>query len=233
MIIRRGITHEEGIVEGQTDKRTLEKIFKKIYRNNNIHYEVTDGDITTNDKININNVENEIFNLINAYLKDQKLKVSDVWQIVHIFDMDGAYIPDDNIIEGSSSKFVYSTTNISCNNIEKVKERNSKKRTIMDYLLKVSTIRNIPYKCYYLSSNLEHALYDKLNLSEEEKRDYADDFYDMFLDKEILFVEFLNKVVVNGVPDSFPSSWRYIKEELHSLERHTNLNLYFKENPIL
>ncbi len=190
-------------------------------------------DITTNDKININNVENEIFNLINAYLKDQKLKVSDVWQIVHIFDMDGAYIPDDNIIEGSSSKFVYSTTNISCNNIEKVKERNSKKRTIMDYLLKVSTIRNIPYKCYYLSSNLEHALYDKLNLSEEEKRDYADDFYDMFLDKEILFVEFLNKVVVNGVPDSFPSSWRYIKEELHSLERHTNLNLYFKENPIL
>ncbi|MCI9565564.1 MAG: hypothetical protein HFG30_06105 [Eubacterium sp.] len=221
------------IVEGQTDKRTLEKIFKKIYRNKNIHYEVTDGDITTNDKININNVENEIFNLINAYLKDQKLKVSDVWQIVHIFDMDGAYIPDDNIIEGSSSKFVYSTTNISCNNIEKVKERNSKKRTIMDYLLKVSTIRNIPYKCYYLSSNLEHALYDKLNLSEEEKRDYADDSYDMFLDKEILFVEFLNKVVVNGVPDSFPSSWRYIKEELHSLERHTNLNLYFKENPIL
>ncbi len=221
------------IVEGQTDKRTLEKIFKKIYRNKNIHYEVTDGDITTNDKININNVENEIFNLINAYLKDQKLKVSDVWQIVHIFDMDGAYIPDDNIIEGSSSKFVYSTTNISCNNIEKVKERNSKKRTIMDYLLKVSTIRNIPYKCYYLSSNLEHALYDKLNLSEEEKRDYADNFYDMFLDKEILFVEFLNKVVVNGVPDSFPSSWRYIKEELHSLERHTNLNLYFKENPIL
>lgn len=221
------------IVEGQTDKRTLEKIFKKIYRNKNIHYEVTDGDITTNDKININNVENEIFNLINAYLKDQKLKVSDVWQRVHIFDMDGAYIPDDNIIEGSSSKFVYSTTNISCNNIEKVKERNSKKRTIMDYLLKVSTIRNIPYKCYYLSSNLEHALYDKLNLSEEEKRDYADDSYDMFLDKEILFVEFLNKVVVNGVPDSFPSSWRYIKEELHSLERHTNLNLYFKENPIL
>ena len=178
-------------------------------------------------------LNDEIFNLINAYLKDQKLKVSDVWQIVHIFDMDGAYIPDDNIIEGSSSKFVYSTTNISCNNIEKVKERNSKKRTIMDYLLKVSTIRNIPYKCYYLSSNLEHALYDKLNLSEEEKRDYADNFYDMFLDKEILFVEFLNKVVVNGVPDSFPSSWRYIKEERHSLERHTNLNLYFKENPIL
>ena len=62
------------IVEGQTDKRTLEKIFKKIYRNKNIHYEVTDGDITTNDKININNVENEIFNLINAYLKDQNLR---------------------------------------------------------------------------------------------------------------------------------------------------------------
>ena len=58
------------IVEGQTDKRTLEKIFKKIYRNKNIHYEVTDGDITTNDKININNIENVILNLLYAYLKD-------------------------------------------------------------------------------------------------------------------------------------------------------------------
>lgn len=39
--------------------------------------------------------------------------------------------------------------------------------------------------------------------------------------------------LVNGVPESFPLSWRYIKGGLHSLERHTNLNIYFKENPIL
>lgn len=26
-------------------------------------------------------------------------------------------------------------------------------------------------------------------------------------------------------------SWSYIREELHSLERHTNLHLYFTDNP--
>ena len=221
------------IVEGETDKRSLENIFKKIYRYKNIHYEVTNGDITTDDNINIDNVKNEIYSLISDYLKDQKLKTSDVWQIVHIFDMDGAYIPDSNIVKGDSSQFVYSTTSIRCKSVEKVRKRNMKKRTIMDYLLEQNNIRNISYKCYYLSSNLEHALYDKLNLTDEEKRDYADTFYDLFLNKEELFIDFLQESVVNGVPDSFPGSWKYIKEGLRSLERHTNLNLYFKDNPIL
>jgi len=27
------------------------------------------------------------------------------------------------------------------------------------------------------------------------------------------------------------ASWRFIKEGLHSLERHTNLHIYFEENP--
>lgn len=51
--------------------------------------------------------------------------------------------------------------------------------------------------------------------------------------KELLFIKFLEMEVVNGVPESFPESWRYIRKELHSLQRHTNLNIYFKENPVL
>lgn len=33
------------IVEGGTDKRVLENIFKKIYRHKEIHFEFTHGDI--------------------------------------------------------------------------------------------------------------------------------------------------------------------------------------------
>lgn len=102
----------------------------------------------------------------------------------------------------------------------------------MNYLLTCKAIKDIPYQCFYLSSNLDHALYNKLNLDDEAKAAYAKAFYERFLGKEKYFIDFLNMEVVNGVPESFTASWRYIQEGLHSLERHTNLNLYFKEHPL-
>lgn len=221
------------IVEGATDKRALENIFKKIYRNKDIHFEFTHGDITSDKNIDKNNVEQEIYKFVNIYRKDKKLKISDIWQIVQIFDTDGTYIDDSNIIRGDSTEIVYSEENISCKKIQKVIERNKHKREVMDYLLTCDSIKEIPYKCYYLSSNLEHALYNQLNLSDELKSQYSQAFYEQFMGQEELFIKFLDMEVVNGVPDSFPASWRYIKEGVHSLQRHTNLNIYFKDNPIL
>lgn len=77
-----------------------------------------------------------------------------------------------------------------------------------------------------------HALYNEQNLPEDLKQEYADLFYETFKDAPRTFIEFLKEEVVNEVPNSYPQSWRYIKEELHSLERHTNLNIYFDKNPI-
>ena len=71
-----------------------------------------------------------------------------------------------------------------------------------------------------------------MNLDDEAKAAYADAFYEQFLGNEKFFIDFLNIEVVNGVPESFPASWRYIKEDLHSLERHTNLNIYFMQHPL-
>lgn len=221
------------IVEGATDKKALENIFKKIYRHKEIHFEFTHGDITSDEKINKSNVEAEIYKFVDNYRKDKKLRVSDIWQIVQIFDTDGAYIDGSCIVQGESAEFVYSEEHISCKNIQKVKKRNKHKKELMDYLLTCSGIKGIPYRCYYLSSNLDHALYNKQNLSDGLKRKYAEAFYWQFMGKEHLFIKYLDMEVVNGVPDGFLASWRYIKEDLHSLQRHTNLNIYFKENPIL
>ena len=221
------------IVEGATDKKALENIFKKIYKNKNIHFEFTHGDITSDYNVSITNVESEIYKFVDKYRKDKKLKISDIWQIVQIFDTDGAYIDNSNIIQGDSTEIIYSTEKISCQSTQKVINRNTHKREIMDYLLKCDSIKGIPYRCYYLSSNLDHALYNHINLSEEQKTQFAQAFYEEFIGKETLFVKFLDMEVVNGVPDSFPASWKYIREGVHSLQRHTNLNIYFKENPIL
>lgn len=220
------------IVEGPSDKAALEKIFKKIYkRNKEIDFGFTNGDITSDPTVTIANVENRIYETVQNVIKDKKLKNSDVIQVIQIFDMDGAYIPDLAIIKGTTYAFEYSTTNIRCTYPQRAIERNEGKRKIIDYLLKQTAIKSFPYEMYFMSCNLDHALYNEINLDSELKQEYADEFYEKFMGKEYLFPLFLESDVVNGVPDKLGASWRYIKEDLHSLERHTNLHIYFKTHP--
>lgn len=77
------------IVEGNTDKTALENIFRKIYKNKNINVEVTQGDITSDAAIKDEDLENVIFSLVKNYMDDKKLRKSDIWQIVQVFDTDG------------------------------------------------------------------------------------------------------------------------------------------------
>ncbi|SCW84588.1 hypothetical protein SAMN02910400_02725 [Lachnospiraceae bacterium C10] len=220
------------IVEGASDKSALEKIFKRIYRKDRtIEFRFTDGDISSNPDITVKNVEDRIHQTIKEFLVDRKLKKSDIYLVVQLFDMDGAYIPDSAITLGDTYKFVYSTSGISCNDPHRAIERNKRKRDVMDHLLNCHNIKDYPYEMYFMSCNLDHALYDQINLDKDDKQDYADAFYEKFIDRENMFIHFLETDVVHGVPDSLPASWQYIKKDLHSVERHTNLHIYFKIHP--
>ena len=55
---------------------------------------------------------------------------------------------------------------------------------------------------YFMSCNLDHALYNEINLDKNLKQEYADEFYEKFIGKEYLFPAFLESDVVNGVPDN-------------------------------
>lgn len=220
------------IVEGSSDKSALEKIFKTIYRHNkNIEFRFTTGDISSDPTVTIGNVEDRIYKIIQDFMRDKKLSKSDIFHVVQLFDMDGAYIPDSAIVHAPTYKFTYSLTNISCSYPDRAIERNTLKRNIMDYLLTKHDIEGIPYEMYFVSCNLDHALYNEQNLDDDLKQQYADQFYEKFLGKEHLFPDFLRSEVVNGVPDTPVSSWNYIKADCHSLERHTNLHIYFLNNP--
>ena len=138
---------------------------------------------------------------------------------------------EQNIVNGPTYAFEYSTTNISCTYPQHAIERNKGKRDILEYLLNQTMIKSFPYEMYFMSCNLDHALYNEINLNKDLKQEYADEFYEKFIGKEYLFPAFLESDVVNEVPDNMGASWRYIKEGLHSLERHTNLHIYFKTHP--
>ncbi len=153
------------IVEGKSDKSALEKIFKAIYkRNRNIEFKFAKGDISSDLTTTKSNVEDRIYEIVVGFMKDKKLNKSDIYQIIQIFDMDGAYIPETAIGAGTEHDFVYTTTNILCKDAERVKRRNYQKRAVMDHLLTVREIRGIAYEMYFMSCNLDHALYDVINL---------------------------------------------------------------------
>ncbi len=220
------------IVEGPSDKTALEKIFKKIYRRyRNIDFKFTNGDISSDPEVTINNVEDKIFDVVDKFIKDKKLQKSDIYQVIQIFDIDGTFIPDTAIFVGETYHFVYTTDGIYCKDIEKVKDRNKRKAEIINHLLSVKDIKAIPYEMYFMSCNLDHALYNEQNLDIDKKQAYADAFYERFIGQEEKFIDFLKTDVVNGTPDSLYESWRYIKEDLHSVERHTNLHVYFILHP--
>lgn len=222
------------IVEGKTDKTALEMIFRRLYsKQKEIRFEFMNGDITSNYENNITNVEAKVYEKVDECMKRYKLEKSDIFQVIQIFDTDGAYIPNEAIKQRLVNNFEYTTSNIFAADINKVIERNDRKRELMDFLVAKTAIKDIPYQGYFMSSNLDHALYNKQNLTDEEKIEYSSIFNANFEGKEKLFISFIKTDVANGVPDKYRASWQYIRTDLNSLQRHTNLHVYFLNNPIL
>lgn len=96
-------------------------------------------------------------------------------------------------------------------------------------LVSVNHIWEIPYKVYYMSCNLDHVLYNKLNSTDEEKEFDSFDFYEKYENDYKGFVDFLCNSDFS-VNMSYKDSWKYIEQGLNSLNRHTNVNLCFAPN---
>ena len=221
------------IVEGKTDKTALESIFKKIYQYKDVQFKFTKGDLTSDEDITKENIKAKIYEIVKTYMDYAKLNKSNIFQIIQIFDTDGTYIEEAYAAEGDTEEFVYSEEGISCKHRDRIVRRNAHKKELMEFLLGEQEIENIPYECYFMSCNLDHALYDKNNLTEEEKERNADLFQKMFVGKEEKFITYIRKIAAKDMPMNYPESWRYIKEERHSLERNSNLAIYFDRNPPL
>lgn len=137
--------------------------------------------------------------------------------------MDGACIPPENVLtDMKCKKAFYAPDAIHTQNRDGSLSRNEKKKQILDKLSATGKIRGLPYRIYDMSCNLDHVLYDKANSDDREKENNSHRFskYDKTRIEEFPGFPCRSPFSVDG-DDS--SSWRFIKEGLHSLERHTNL----------
>ena len=162
------------------------------------------------------------------YAKSNHFKNTDFQEIIHITDTDGAYISADNVVNDDlAKKPIYNLTQIRTANVKNIIERNKQKSDNIDKLVSYNEIWKIPYKIYYMSCNLDHVLYNKLNTSDKEKEQNAFVFAKKYKDNIKGFLNYISQSDFSVVTD-YKDSWLYIKQDVNSLQRHTNLGICFK-----
>ena len=217
------------IVEGPSDASALERYFVKHFDSDRIVTKIIHGDITTDRNIDQSKIKAYLGNKIKSWIIKDKFKKSDIALIIHIVDMDGAYIGDNLIqLDESCEEPYYSTSSIKTSNVERIRLRNIQKRENLNTLsTNTSGIYNgIPYRIYYMSCNLDHVLHDKPNATDEEKKANSLDFTERYYDDINAFIKFISESTFSQCT-GYKESWDYIKQDKHSLERNSNLGLCF------
>lgn len=223
------------IVEGPSDQEALGAVLSNLYPSDQIYLHIVHGDITTARNITADKIVAEIGKMVKQYAAQNHFKKSDFKEIVHITDTDGAFISAENVVElpeqDVNEKVVYTTTEIQAENVESIRKRNEQKSSNLNKLLGCSQIWDIPYHVFYMSCNLDHVLHNKLGSTDEEKEQDAYAFAKKYHRATKDFCDFMIHSDFSVVENyDYRSSWNYIKEELHSLERHSNFGLYLQEN---
>ena len=226
------------IVEGITDQTCLGFVLSKILNSNKVEFALTYGDITSKTGIDSNNIAAEIGEIVKQF-SGKIFKASDFIEIVHLVDMDGAYIIDSKIVEktpeipvdpGKPQKPYYSDNQIFVDNVEAILHRNKQKSAILNRIISLKTVwRTIPYSVYFFSCNLDHVMHGERNLFEKDKFVCAEHFENSYGCSPKRFLDFLNTPEI-AVQGNYDETWDFIKADCNSLTRHTNFQLFFS-NP--
>ena len=111
--------------------------------------------------------------------------------------MDGAYIEDSDILyDEKATKTVYTLTSIVTDKVESIIARNVQKRACINKLISTHSIRKIPYHIYFMSSNLDHILHNRTNLTDKDKIILVKRFSDRYSNNTEAFLEFINSPVI-------------------------------------
>ena len=215
------------IVEGPSDEEALGVLLGRIYDRSSVFVHIMHGDISTQRGVWPERIEGRLGKEIHAYAASNHYTKADFREIIHIVDMDGAYIPPERVVQDASARrVIYAETEIRTRNKDGIESRNRQKAANLDRLSSCKSIWGVPYRVFYMSCNLDHVLYNKLNSSNAQKEENAYQFAKAYRNAIPEFLTFLSDSDFSVRLD-YERSWEYIKKDLHSLERHTNLGLCF------
>ena len=218
------------IVEGPSDATALEQPFDALFNPNDVMIKVMHGDITADIVSNPSNIASSVGNLVKGWASKYGLKRSDFLRVIHITDVDGAYIPDANVIEDDKHNDCpeYNETNIVASPKSKIRERNARKGSNLNKLSSIPAVwGKIPYSIYYMSCNIDHVLYGVQNSDDATKSQNAFMFAKKYKDDFDGFLKLISDPGI-AVGGDYKATWEYIRQGLNSLHRYTNLSLCFQ-----
>ena len=215
------------ILEGPSDDTSLTGSLKYIFASSRIEPLIMHGDITSDRNVTNRNIIKKLHEEIKAFCNKNFLNKGNILRIVHIIDTDGAFIPDELIQEDTDCRqIVYSENSIRCISKKNLIRRNHIKQQNLQKLLDTHNIGGLSYSVYYMSSNLEHVLHNRINLTDEEKEELSYEFAEICAEQPEYFIQLMTSQTV-FIDGSYRESWDFIKSGKHSLERHSNLALCF------
>lgn len=222
------------IVEGPSDDEALSLLLEKMYERDSVYVYIAHCDVTTmRDKsenyVSGASILTRVGDIIRTYMNANHLRKEHFREIVHLIDMDGAYIPDEAVIYSEEHRApFYTTSAILTDCVNNIRARNRQKRSCIDKLSAIRMLCGIPYQAYYMSSNLDHVLYDRLNLTDREKERFSIGFARRYRNSLSEFISFISDSAFSVADCDYVESWHFIKDGLHSLERHTNFGICIK-----
>lgn len=235
------------LVEGQSEINALKPTISALYDSIDPNVEVffptmiengddIRGDITSKFGIHPNVIEKCIDKLfLKTFYDREKLYPKDITEIIHLVDLDGAYISDDCIVLGENptgnDKPYYTENNIMVSNVDSIVQRNQRKRDNLNYLSALTEIhtgsKRPKYSAFFFSSNLDHFLYGNANLSPQEKANRASEYAAQFELDPNSFVSSIKSTPGVLLGMDYSQSWQFIQQENRSLHRHSNINILF------
>ena len=217
------------IVEGASDETALGIALNQVFDKETVHIYIMHGDITTKAGVNSQNIVAKVGNEVRSYATSNHYKAADFKQIIHLVDTDAAYLSDDKVLEDSEcAELSYQDNGIHTSDVNKVIARNKQKTDNLYRLRSCGNIWGVPYRVYYMSCNLDHVLYDKRNSTDEEKENDAYAFAKKYKNNADAFMRYMCESPFS-VKGDFKDSWEFIEEDMHSIERYTNLPICLEE----
>ena len=183
------------------------------------------------------NVSRTVDGLVDEYLTRENREATSLGWITHLTDLDGAFIPDSMVVQDDSlNRRAYSDTGIASPDRSSTLAEMAEKRRCIDMLVDEKTdyrrrikkheAWRVPYRLFYMSRNLEHALHGLVgNLSQEEKDGFASDFAEANIDPTVFRRSLDQAARRHGGAVSWDDSWTYARDRssCHSLESGSNL----------
>lgn len=222
------------IVEGISDQVTFENYLNALCKDKAIFFSVYKGDLLTDYSKDTESVNDILKTIVYECANTVSFKIEDVAMVIQLIDTDGVFAKNvvmQDLSLTSQNSTLYFENKIVTRDVFKLKTTHEyKKERLIDCLklgnIEINLQRKIPYELYYMSCNLECALYGKYNTSDEEKADLSEAFANKYSERQIdQFIAFMHSINASKTLE-FKESWDYITHDNNSLKPCSNFIIF-------